>query len=488
MIDDFMHQLRCRLAFMLDERRPADGVLGLPAVFALVLLGFMYVNSRHDSGGQYLDKLEKSAQQNIEKGKFVEAHITAMRLAQTDGQNQKAAILEAKALRGMHREKEAARLLARVAPMDAPGHAPAHVMQAALLLAKEVPDVQAALRHVENALHTDPDNQDALELAARFAAAKHDWKACLAHLNNLQMDNRADLLLMKATALQFCGLEDESIKCAHHAEDTLRAMQGSLSSGQDRIRLSIAVSLSLQRRFDQAIKWLVETAPERPDKEERQVLGGIYFSWSRHLHAQSPARKLEALELLEKGIEISPESQDIIMAFLHDCDEITTDVVERRHLVERVLCREGISQSFLHYYLGQQEWQLGHKEAARSHFELASTINPRFGIITNNLAMAIASVSSDHGELERALTMMDQLLRQEPQNAFFLDTRGHILIKLGRFHEAARDLARALPNAQDKISANTTLAALYRELGMPELATEHQSLVTQLTASSPISK
>jgi len=89
--------------------------------------------------------------------------------------------------------------------------------------------------------------------------------------------------------------------------------------------------------------------------------------------------------------------------------------------------------------------------------------------------MAIASVSNDTSELERALTMMEQLLRQEPQNLFFLDTRGHILIKLGRFPEAVRDLAMALPNAQNKTSAHATLAALYQKLDMPELAAQHQS-------------
>lgn len=487
MIEEMMHHLRYRVEMILDQRRGMDGILGLPALLILGLSAYMLVQDRCIAGRDHHEMLEKEAQSQLDKNHFVEARILARRLAQADARSQKAVLIEVKALRGMGREPEAARLLARVAPLNAPGHAPAHVMQAAMLLAQKSPDAQAARQHIDSALQSDPSNQDALELAARFTAAQRDWKATLAYLDKLHLENRADLLLMKATALQFSGLEDESIKCASLAEGALRGMHGSLPAGEDRVRLSIAISLSLQRKFDQAIKELLETTSAQPSKEERQVLGGIYLSWSRHLKSQPAADKMAVLSLVEKGIEISPESQDIIMAFLNDCDEINLNADQRRRLVERVLLREGIATSFLHYYLGLQEWKQGRKEAARSHFELASTINPRFGIITNNLAMAIASVSNDHSELERALAMMEQLLQQEPQNLFFLDTRAHILIKLGRLHEAARDLARALPNAQDKISANATLAALYDKLGMPELAAQHQSLA-QVSAAKPVLK
>jgi len=359
-----IHRLRYRMEAILDQRNGMDGILGLPALFILCLSAFMLVQDRCKDDRAHRETLAKEAQSELDKNHFAEARILARRLAQTDAQNQKSILIEVKALRGLGREPEAARLLARVAPLDAPGHAPAHIIQAAMLLAQKTPDALTARRHIDRALQSDPSNQDALELAARFAAAQRDWKKTLSCLDKLRLENRADLLLMKATALQFSGLEDESIKCASDAEAALRAMHGTLDSAADRIRLSIAVSLSLQRKFDQAIKWLLETSSPHPAKEERQVLGGIYLSWSRHLKQQPSASSLEALALLEKGIEISPESQDIIMAFLSDCEEIDIDAAQRKRLVERVLFREGIAQSFLHYYLGQSEWQQGRKEAA----------------------------------------------------------------------------------------------------------------------------
>ena len=51
----------------------------------------------------------------------------------------------------------------------------------------------------------------------------------------------------------------------------------------------------------------------------------------------------------------------------------------------------------------------GRRDAARSHFELACSLNPGFKIISNNLAMAIAAVSERPDDLEKALAIMDDL-------------------------------------------------------------------------------
>lgn len=486
MIQDFIHESRHRLTLMFDERRPLDGILGLPAFFALLLLVFMVVNTRDTNEIEHVVQLEKEAQSHFDKGHYAEARIAAMRLTQDGAQSQKAVLIEAKALRGMGRQMEAARLLARLAPADRPGYVPAHVMQAAILLAQQSPDVQTAGRHMNLALQSDPSNQDALELAARFAAGRNDWKNALHHLNQLNMEKRGDLMLLKATALQFAGFTDESVLFARKAEVTLRSMQESASDSGDSIRFSIAVSLSLQRQFDQAVQWMLSTIKNAPTKEECQVIGGIYLSWSRHLKEQPNADKLQVMELLEQGIQITPDSQDLIMAFLSDCDELPVSASERSQHVSRILSKGGIATSFMHYYLGVQDWKHGDKESARAHFELASSLNSGFSVITNNLAMAIASVSDDRGELEKALFMMNEVIKQQPENPFFLDTRGHVLAKLGQLKEAVRDLEHSLAHARDKKATHATLAVFYQQLGMPELATEHRS--ASLASTDPYSQ
>lgn len=475
MIQDFIHETRHRLSSMFDERRPLDAILGIPAVLVVLLLGFMFLQSREATDAPHVAQMEKEAQAHLDKGRFVEARIAAMRLTQDGVQSQKAVLIEAKALRGMGREMEASRLLARLAPADHPGYAPAHVMQAAILLAQAKPDVQNAGRHMNLALQSDPTNVDALELAARFAAGRNDWKTALHHLSRIDMKKRGDLLLMKATALQLSGMTGDSIKTAREAEAALRAMHASDESGTDSIRFSIAVSLSLQRQFEKAVQWMLSSHQGEPTREERQVLGGIYLSWSRHVKEQPGHDRSKAMELLEQGIQISPESQDLIMAFLNDCDELPVSAEQRGQYVSRILSKGGIATSFMHYYLGVQDWKRGDKNAARAHFELASSLNSGFGVISNNLAMAIASVSEDRAELEKALAMMDELIKLDAENPFYLDTRGHVLAKLGQYKEAVRDLEHSLARARDKKSTHAKLAQYYQQLGMPDLATEHRS-------------
>lgn len=477
MIQDMYHETRFRLTSALDERRPLDGLLGLPALFTILLLGFMVFTSGQSLDVEQQAQMEAEAQGYLDQGRFLEARLTAMRLARSAAESQKAVLIEAKALRGMGREKDALRLLARSAPLERPGYAPAHVLQAAILLSSPSPDGAGIKRHIEHALQADPSNQDALELAARCSATQRDWKSVLRWLARMKMDKRGDLMLMKATALQYTGLKDEAIKSAKQAEETLRAMKKDEVKGDaNQVRFSIAASLALQRRFEQALQFMLSTmTSSKATREERQIVGGLYLSWSRHLKEQPKPDKMQVLKLLEQGIQASPESQDIIMAFLHDCEEFSADGEDRRAHVERVLGEGGIATSFLHYYLGVQDWKAGNRDSARSHFELASSMNPSFAVISNNLAMAIASVSSDKDELEKALSMMDQLVAKDPENPFFLDTRGHVNAKLGRFKEAVGDLERSLPNARNQDTTHAKLADLYQHLGMNDLAAQHRN-------------
>ncbi len=475
MTDHFIVETRFRINAMLEERKSVDGLLGLPAFFTLILLGFMVLNSRDDASLEHLTRLEREAQSQLDQGHFVEARLAAMRLMQDGEQNSKAILIEAKALRGMGREGDALRLLSRIAPNDRPGYAPAHVIQATILLAQKKPNLTAAYEHINRALQSDPASEDALELAARFAAGQRHWQTVLSQLNKMDLGKRPDLLLMKATALQFTGQEDAAVKFAHDAETALRTMAKSITANGSEVRFSIAVSLSLQRKFEEAVQWILGSIHGTPTREERQLIGGLYLSWSRHLKEQPSIDRMEALKLLEQGIQISPESQDLIMAFLGDCEELANASADRQRYVEKTLGSGGISTSFLHYYLGVLDWKNGNRESAKSHFELASSLNPGFKVIGNNLAMAIASVSTDRAELEKALVMINELLQQEPDNPFFLDTRGHVFAKLGQFKEAVSDFERSLPNARDKNSSHVKLADLYARLGMNDLASEHRS-------------
>ena len=476
---NFLTRLRNRAADPdSDERSGLDAWLGLGALLVLALLGVMFLVSSFGDHGEQARSLEAEARDDLAHGRYAEARIVAMRLVQTGELAQSACVLEAKALQGLGRFREAAHLLTGVAPDDHPGYAPAHVARAVGLFAQQQPE--PADKQVDLALLADPSNQDALELAARIADGKKDWKTTLARIDGIHLENRPDLMLLKARALQFSGIEAGALQWAAKAETALRALHGLDRDSTERVQYSIAMSLTLQHKFDTAVDGLVKNTPA---PQARQVIGGVYFAWSQYLKSVPGLDQSRVLELLQKGLEFCPDNQDLLTAFLNECDSSTPDDESRRQMMARVLGGGGVPTSFLHYYLGAQDWKHGNAEAARSHFEMACKINPGFQAVTNNLAMAIAALSDDPKDLNRALAMMEPLVKQEPGNPYFLDTRGHVLARLGRLDAAVRDLETALPGIRDKGDTHAKLAEVYEKLAMHDLATQHRQASIAVAAA-----
>lgn len=418
---------------------------------------------------------QKTAVRCLALGQFDTARVAALRLSQFSNHASEGALLEAKALQGLGREKDSLAILNRLAPADQPGYAPAHVMLAVMAASMQPPDLALSLSHIDRALRADPSNADAHELCARIAGGRKDWNTVIRHVDMAKKYDRADLMLLKATALQAIGQEGGAINLAREAETRLRNIPNPGNAGLG-IRYSLAISLNLQRKYPQALDLLMNACAGKPSRADRLAMADVYLAWSQHLSSQPSPDKMRAMELLEKGIEVSPESQELMMAFMTACDAALSDGEARIHHAAKVLAGNGVASSFLHYYLGLQEWRKQNRQTAREHFQFAHDLNPKFTAITNNLALTTAAVYEDSAELEQALAMMSPLLQQEPGNPYFLDTRSQILARLGRYQEAARDLEFVLPLAADKTSVHGTLAGLYQKLGMTFLAEQHGQL------------
>ena len=98
--------------------------------------------------------------------------------------------------------------------------------------------------------------------------------------------------------------------------------------------------------------------------------------------------------------------------------------------------------------------------------------------LMNNLAWCLAHANPPQNE--RALRLAQAAVAANVDNPEFLDTRGEILLRLGRWREAVADLERALPQARAKRRIHRSLATAYRELGQMELAESHRQLAAGL--------
>ena len=101
----------------------------------------------------------------------------------------------------------------------------------------------------------------------------------------------------------------------------------------------------------------------------------------------------------------------------------------------------------------------------------------------NNYAWVLAN--SEPQDLEKSLAIANKALELSPDEYRFRETRGQILVQLGRWHKAIADLEYALNGMPEFEPVHTSLALAYENIGKAELARAHRDHVTTTTLRSP---
>jgi tetratricopeptide (TPR) repeat protein len=157
--------------------------------------------------------------------------------------------------------------------------------------------------------------------------------------------------------------------------------------------------------------------------------------------------------------------------------------------VETMLNRmiaEGKMPATGHFALGTKAWNDEETDKALWHLERAYELEPNLGHIGNNLAWMLADQNPP--DLDRALKIIDSVLESFPNIATFHDTKGYILMKRGEWEQSLTELEIALPKMRDNIELHRSLATVYRKLGKPSLADEHERIIQELEKAARIAK
>ncbi len=102
----------------------------------------------------------------------------------------------------------------------------------------------------------------------------------------------------------------------------------------------------------------------------------------------------------------------------------------------------------VHFHLASVLYDQKDYDAAVAEFRATVQLDPKNAFALNNLAYLFAERSRD---LEEGLALVDRALELEPGNSAFLDTKGWLLFRLGRFDEADTWVSRAIA-AQAEVS------------------------------------
>lgn len=243
------------------------------------------------------------------------------------------------------------------------------------------------------------------------------------------------------------------------------------------VRINLARTLMFGERFEEAATLMNDGYRLTKDKQLAAVAAEALLVWSDHLSKAKDSSKslFKRLQILRAAMGIAPNDRQVAnalaVAMIESHDNSTPEVAEIRSAI--LASSDTVSHQFIAGTLAIMDDDL---DKGISLLERANQNEPNVPAILNNLAVAIAESKS--GELGKALNFSNAALAQNPNHPYFLETRGQILVKLGRWHEAIHDLERAMAAPKLKPQILPSLAIAYRGIGSSEMAQQLEALAT----------
>lgn len=292
---------------------------------------------------------------------------------------------------------------------------------------------------------------------------------------------RPELALAAAT---LCKSQHDDAGTAKYAMIAENYFEEQLSQNPNDInsRINLARVLMIQTQFEKATKLLNDGLRITKDNRLKGIAGEALLVWSNYLGASADSSKyiVKRMQILHAGICIAPSDPLIASAIAQliiDCRNSRAPEVVR--LKEAMLT--GTDPVPTHFIRGTMALLDNQIEDAKTQLELALENQPNTPAILNNLAVALAGTQENH--LEQALSLVDIALEKQPDHAYFLETRGQILLKLQRWPAAISDLEAALKATELRPSIYPSLAIAYERTGDRDLTQLYKKLASQTIAN-----
>lgn len=254
----------------------------------------------------------------------------------------------------------------------------------------------------------------------------------------------------------------------------------------EKILLSTVKALVAAEREEEATRLLKASIAQREGREaarQAYLLCDVYALWAKRLRttrsSDLPSLAL-AVQHLKTGLAILPNQPALVEELgKFACSPEGTTVLPEEKLLR--LMDSGISPGLIHFILGTRLADKGaefHDEALR-HLKRAMSHDNKFPGLMNNLANAMAGEAEP--DLKYALSLVELALETMPDQPYFFDTRGKILVRLGQFEPAIADFERALTASELRSTLHEQLADVYEKIGDEKSAKRHHDLAESLS-------
>lgn len=300
----------------------------------------------------------------------------------------------------------------------------------------------------------------------------------LIHLTALG-ESSPSALLNAAKLYAQIGDEQNMIRFAQMAKKQYER-QLSTSSDDKIARLSLAQAELLLHQEERAVLLLSDGYKVTRDEDLALAGAETLVAWALKLkqtEAKGTSAVVKRMDLLNKASQLAPKSEMVLNAIVEvaiECAE--NDSAEVSELRRGLL--SGMSPDSLHFIEGTVALYKGDLKQADFHLGLAEKGDLKLPGVLNNLAVVL--YQKDPPELDRALAFANAAL-ERVDHPYLRETRGQILVRLGKYTDSIVDLERALQAKELAIGIHKSLATAYKALGDTSLADQHLAIAASLS-------
>jgi tetratricopeptide (TPR) repeat protein len=455
------------------QRRPWRDIPAILACLLVLGFGFLLKSWKPSAIRPFYTQV---AQQALAAKDYEVARVACLRLLALGSESRAQTLFNlALALKGLGHESESAAILAKIAPIEKPVYAPAHYYAAhALMTGTSItPDAfKAILAHMNAIVALEPESVEANDFLGQFFFQQKNWAMAKSHFLATVNTIPKRMFVLAEVCEQLHdtrGAREWRDRALWNFKD---AVEKSKTDSPEH-RLCYAQALVLQGDFAKALEVLEEGRKRSDAGVYRLGIADVCAKWARNVAKNEPDNLGLRIKLIQQGLEQAPQSAPLLQLLVELSRGNGSEPKAAQEKIMKLLA-EGGSSAILHFLVGSDAWQRGDRETAKKHFIIAFDLSPNVPEIANNMAVVLSQGSA--ADLPRALEIVDSALKILPDQPDLRDTRGGILLKLGRWKESIKDLEFALPLLSTKEPTHEALANAYAALGMEDLASEHRRL------------
>ncbi len=246
------------------------------------------------------------------------------------------------------------------------------------------------------------------------------------------------------------------------------------------LRRQLLQCLILSAREEQAVRILEELRDSvgfEKDELLKSQLCESYVRWSRRLR-NAPSAPMsdiaKSIDCLYRGIALAPTNALVV-------EELVALACSGKTLEQgqlQIALDSGVAPAIVHFILGTRAIANGDVETGKRELDLAAAHNAELPGLQNNMAEAI--LAQEKPDLLQALNLVEAALRSLPNHPYLHDTRGKVLLEMGRFQDAIVEFEVALSAQELRPNIHASLARAYDGLGVPAESMRHQQLAERL--------